>query len=256
MKKPASIFDIHVHLLGNAQLDAEFMAFAQHWDMPFATSCLGSEGSMLAYPTFEQCVAANDAVLEQMAQYPDFVYGFCYVSQQHESSAVEEVRRCLGKGMRGVKLWVAVKVDDPRTFPIAEAALEYNAPVLIHSYLRREEILPEESKPDHIVALARRYPDLPIIMAHMALRWQEGADAVAECPNIYVDTSGCDPELGSVEYVIDRLGVDRVLYGSDGPGRDVLCQIARVMAADISESDREKVLHLNAKRLLGLGGAK
>ncbi|MGI6294960.1 MAG: amidohydrolase family protein [Armatimonadota bacterium] len=252
MNHKRSIFDIHVHFLGNEAMDSEFLRFALDWGMPFATSCLGHQGSMIAYPTFEQCRLANDAVLRQMAQYPDMVYGFCYVSQEHEGRAVEEVRRCIGEGMRGVKLWVAVKVDDERTFPIAEEAIAADVPILIHSYLRLDEILPEESKPWHIAALARRYPELKIIMAHMALHWWDGVDMVADCPNIYVDTSGCDPELGSVEYAVAKLGPERVLYGSDGPGRDVLCQIGRVMAADIPEADKEKVLHLNAKRLLKL----
>ncbi len=250
-----SIFDIHIHLLGQPGPDAEFLEFAREWRMPFATSCLGPTGSMLAYPTFEQCVQANDMVLDQMRENRGLVYGFCYVRQDHEQQAVDEIRRCKAAGMVGVKLWVALKVNDPRTYPIAETAIELGMPVLIHSYLRWEEILKDESKPDEIAELAMRYPGLKIIMAHMALRWREGCDGVADCPNIYVDTSGMDPELGSVEYAVKRLGVERVLYGSDAPGRDVLCQIGRVMAADLSEADRALILKGNAERLLGIGGA-
>lgn len=255
LAKAASIFDIHVHLLGNPGMDAEFLAFAEQWRMPFAVSCLGPNGGMLAYPTFEECVRSNDMVLELMAQHPNLAYGFCYVSQAHERKAVEEIRRCVRDGgMRGIKLWVAVKCNDPRTFPIAEEAISLQVPILIHSYLRWEEILPEESKPEHIVSLARRYPEMKIIMAHMALRWREGIDAVKDCPNVSVDTSGCDPELGSVEYAVEKLGAERVLFGSDGPGRDVLCQIGRVVAADVSDDDRDAIFHLNAQRLLGIGG--
>ena len=47
-----------------------------------------------------------------------------------------------------------------------------------------------------------------------------------------------------------------MLYGSDAPGRDVLCQLGRVMAADISDDDRQKVLRLNAEKLLGLDGGE
>lgn len=253
--KLGSVFDIHVHLLGQPGLDAEYLEFARENQMRFATSCLGPTGSMLHYPTFEQCVQSNDMVLDKMRENPGLVYGFCYVSQAHEGRAVEEIRRCQAAGMVGVKLWVAVKANDPRTYPIAETALELGMPVLIHSYLRWEEILADESKPDEISELARRYPELQIIMAHMALRWREGCDGVADCPNIYVDTSGMDPELGSVEYAVEKLGVERVLYGSDAPGRDVLCQIGRVMAADVSEADRALILKGNAERLLGIGGA-
>ena len=89
-------------------------------------------------------------------------------------------------------------------------------------------------------------------MAHMALDWRYGVDCVADCPNVAVDTSGFDPETGSIEYAVAKLGADRVLYGSDSPGRDVLCQIGKVVAADIPERDRLQILHSNAERLLGL----
>jgi len=251
----ASIFDIHVHLLGQPEMDAEFAAFAREWRMPFAISCLGPDGGMLADPTLDQCRRANDMILRLMQTEPELAHGFCYVSQAHEHQAIEEIRRCVRDGgMRGIKLWVAVKCNDARTFPIAEEAASLGVPILQHSYLRWEEILPGESKPPEIAELAARFPDTKIIMAHMAFRWREGVDAVTDDPNILVDTSGMDPELGSVEYAVEKLGTDRVLFGSDAPGRDILCQIGRVMAADISDTDREKILHLNAQRLLGLSG--
>ncbi len=256
MERPA-IFDIHVHVLGQPVLDAEFMEFAREWRMPFAASCLGADGAMLTDPTFDQCRKANDLVLRLMQTEPGLAHGFCYVSQAHDRQAVEEIRRCVGAGMKGIKLWVAVKCNDERTFPIAKAAIDLGVPILIHSYLRWEETLPGESKPPEIAELAARYPALTIIMAHMAFRWKEGVDAVRDHPNIFVDTSGMDPELGSVEYAVRQLGVDRVLFGSDAPGRDVLCQIGRVMAADISPADRDTILHVNSEKLLGLtGGAR
>lgn len=252
--KPRAVFDFHIHLMGEKRIDAEFLAFARDWNMPFAVSCLGPEGHMIANPTINECRRCNDLVIDLMEKHPDLAYGFCYVSQEHEHLAVEEVRRCVRNGMVGIKLWVAAKCSDERTFPIAEEAIISNVPILQHSYLRWKEILPGESKPVDIVQLAKRYPKLNMIMAHMAFRWKEGVDTVKECPNIYVDTSGFDPELGSVEYAVENLGVDHVLYGSDAPGRDPVCQLGRVMAADISAGDREKILHINAKKLLGLAG--
>lgn len=107
-----SMFDIHVHLLGEPGLDGEFLAFAKQWQMPFAVSCLGPNNVMLTDPTFDECRQCNDMTLALMQRYPNLAYGFCYISQAHGQQAVEEIRRCVRGGMVGIKLWVAVKCSD------------------------------------------------------------------------------------------------------------------------------------------------
>ncbi|HEY3297212.1 MAG TPA: amidohydrolase family protein [Armatimonadota bacterium] len=248
--------DVHVHLLGDAALDAEFLAFAREWQMKFATSCLGPYGDMIPVPTYDECVKSNDLVLAQIEACPDLAYGFCYVNPQHGQQAINEIRRCVRDGgMRGIKLWIACKCSDSQVFPIAEEAISLGVPILQHSYIRLEEMFPGESVPADVAVLAERYPELRIIMAHMGLNWRVGVSAIRDYQNVFVDTCGFDPEIGSVEYAADALGEDRVLYGSDAPGRDILCQMGKVMAADISESCRRKILLGNAEKLLGIEGS-
>lgn len=253
LEMPDNMFDVHVHLLGSAAADGEFLQFARERGMRFAASCLGPDGMMLANPTPEQCRRANDMVIELVANNPGLAYGFCYANPLHGQSAVEEVRRCVAEhGMVGVKLWIACPCTDERVFPIAEAAIELGVPIMQHCYVRIENNLVGESTPADVAALARFYPELKLIMAHMALNWEFGVDSVADCPNVTVDTSGFDPEAGSIEYAVSRMGAGRVLYGSDAPGRDVLCQIGKVLAADISEHDRQLIFHGAADRILKL----
>lgn len=243
--------DIHVHLLDEPGLDAEFLRFAQQSNMPFAISCLGTNNNMLVDPTPEQCRAGNDLVIDLMHRVPTAI-GFCYLNPLHGPVAIEEMRRCVSEhGMSGIKLWIACRCSDLHVFPIVEEAIRLGVPVLQHSWFRQgDRPFPGESTPDDVAELARRYPDLKLIMAHMGFMWKCGVDVVADCPNVMVDTSGTDPERGMVEYAVERLGADRVLYGSDAPGRDVLCQIGKVMAARLSAEDLEKVLSRNARRIL------
>lgn len=249
------IIDIHVHLLGEPVLDGEFIKFAKDWQMQFATSCLGPDGDMIAEPTYAECVASNDLVLAQMAEYPELAFGMCYVNPRHGNQAIDEIRRCVRDGgMSGIKLWIACRCNEADVFPIAEEAISLGVPILQHSYIRLTDFIEGESQPDDIAFLANKYPQATIIMAHMALNWRIGVDAIKDCPNVVVDTCGFDPESGSIEYAINTLGIDRVLYGSDAPGRDILCQIGKVMAADICDADCMKILRGNAERLLSISG--
>jgi hypothetical protein len=187
-----------------------------------------------------------------MEKDPDLFYGFCFVNPLHGQKAVQEIRRCItDNGMYGIKLWLGCVCTDPRVSPIIEESISLGVPILQHSWIR-EEMLPGESSPYDIAELAARYPEMRMIMAHMGYRWRPGVDAIRECPNILTDCCGGDPEMGQTEYAVQMLGADRVLYGSDAAERDVLLQISKVTSADITSEDREKVLHLNAERLLGL----
>jgi len=71
--------------------------------------------------------------------------------------------------------------------------------------------------------------------------------------NVYLDTSGFDPEMGIVEMAVERLGAERVIYGSDAPGRSFAAQVAKVIYADISEADKRLILGENAAKILRLG---
>jgi predicted TIM-barrel fold metal-dependent hydrolase len=68
-----------------------------------------------------------------------------------------------------------------------------------------------------------------------------------------IDTSGGQPVAGLVEYAVDKIGAERILFGSDlygAVGRDPACQLGRILGADISEQAKKLITELNAKRIL------
>jgi len=91
-------------------------------------------------------------------------------------------------------------------------------------------------------------------MAHLSGCGWRGVADIAPFENILIDTCGSQPESGLVEYAVRELGAQRVLFGSDAPGRDFASQLGRVLAADISEHDRQAILGGNALKLLQLKG--
>ena len=57
---------------------------------------------------------------------------------------------------------------------------------------------------------------------------------------------------GTIEYFVDSLGDDRILYGSDVPLIDPRFGVGRIATANISTESKRKILGLNALKVLNL----
>ena len=171
------------------------------------------------------------------------------------SFLAEEMRRCIVEGgMKGIKLWCAVKATDSRVDPIMEGAQNLGIPVPHHAwYKNADEYTWKESTPAGIANLARRFPDVTIIMAHLGGARHRGLLDLVDVPNVLVDTAGSQPESGLVEYGVRQLGAHRVIYGSDWPIRDYAVQLGRVLGARLRPEEYQLILRDNALRVLGLG---
>lgn len=204
----------------------------------------------------------NEAVLKLVEAFSQEVIGFVGINGTDPDAPGTLERYVSEYGFRGAKLHQ--ERDLPLSgllacYPIYHKAAELGVPVLIHTWHQEEglgDILNEVYGvflPVGILAeLGRRHPETTFIFAHAGGIWEKAFQAVAPYANLNVDVCGFDPEIGIVEKAVRALGAERVLYGSDAPGRSYAAQLAKVKYADISDAERDLVLGGNAARLLGL----
>ncbi len=193
----------------------------------------------------------NDEVLAAIRRYPDRAFGFVYINPKHPRESLDEINRCIADGpMVGVKLWVAAHADLPALDPLVDRIAELNAVLFQHTWIKITGNLPGESTPMDLVALAKRHPTAKIICGHAGGDWEQGIRAVRAQPNISVDLGGGDPVAGITEMAVRELGSERVLYGSDAPGRSFASQLAKVHGADLPDDQKQLILAKNLKRLL------
>ena len=105
------------------------------------------------------------------------------------------------------------------------------------------------------IDLAERFTNVNWILAHAGnkeLGRIDAVEAAKACPNIFLETCTSYGDHGSIEFLVEGAGADRVLYGSDMPLMDARIQVGRIVTADISDNAKRQVLGLNAIRLLGL----
>jgi uncharacterized protein len=140
----------------------------------------------------------------------------CQVNPNFGDTAFEEIRRARREfDMRILKIMPSIyqiHLTGPLARRLMDTARELEMVVNIHSGS-------EISHPLAIGALARRYPDLPILMDHMGYReWTSDAiEAARDNPNLYLGTTIAAVEPITVERAVREIGPERVVFGSNWP---------------------------------------
>lgn len=117
---------------------------------------------------------------------------------------------------------------------------------------------------ENILPVIKKYRKIPVILTHMADGNIGDVLKIADMyENVYFDTSivitGYPPLLKVnepswpdnevVEYVIKKVGADRVVFGSDYPWGSPEHDLARFMEIKLSDSEKSKVLGENAVKI-------
>ncbi len=170
--------------------------------------------------------AANDEVANLVKKYPKKFWGVMTYNPHTgpdsagklydtENEFFQEVERCV-KQLKfvGFKLHPAQQSCAPNSkdaVKIFKAAKDFGVPVLIHT---GHHGIPF-TLPSLILPPAKQFPEVKIVMSHAGAHvlTMEAIVVARECPNVYLETSLC--LTTSIKKIIDELGVERVMFGSD-----------------------------------------
>jgi predicted TIM-barrel fold metal-dependent hydrolase len=200
----------------------------------------------------------NDAVAEAVALHPDRFVGAAFVTPHYPEEAVVELDRAFGElNMKFVKVYpdYAMKLpEDPSYGPILEWCSARELPVMLHSTFLFEP--PNADVYKRYTGLHKRYPGIKWVIAHAGWPNPPGGqaivDSVNDVPNMYLETCTSFSNAGTLEFIVDGVGADRILFGSDMTLMDARLQLGIIATADIPEEDKRKILGLNAINLLCL----
>lgn len=157
--------------------------------------------------------------------------------------------QCVGIKIHPEEHGYAIADHGRELFALADAC---RAVVLTHS----GEV---NSLPADFLPFADAFPRVRLILGHLGcghdgdLTHQVRAIARAAHGNLYVDTSSASSIIsGLLEWAVDQVGADRILFGTDSPLYSAATQRARVDQAEIPLADKRRILHDNAAKLLDL----
>ncbi|MCX7704881.1 MAG: amidohydrolase [bacterium] len=252
-----NVIDFHVHPVINKnplKTMKEIMMVARKFHI--SKLCLLGDVLRFGYnPDEKQVSTINNLTIKLVKNLPEFLVGFCFLNPENSHSFIqEEIERCIVKeNFKGIKLEAAVNATSKKLDFVMEIACRLNILVVHHSW--NTDIInnrKHQSDPEDIANLASRFPQVKIVMAHITAASQRGVVAIQPYKNVWVDTSGAQPVSGTIEYAVKHLGAERILYGSDVPGRDFSVQLAKIIDAQISEKEKRMILGENTRKLLGI----
>jgi aminocarboxymuconate-semialdehyde decarboxylase len=263
-------------------------------EMGVGVHCLSLTQPMLywASPDLSErlAVAYNDACAEVHEAYPERFLGLAILPMQEPELALKELERAKSlPGIRGVYMATRVldkELSDPSLFPVYEAIEDSGLTIFLHPikvvdpsrlkqfYLTNFIGNPTESAiaASHLIfgEVLDRFPKLTFCLPHaggtfpwLIGRITHGWVVRDECKHLknppveylrrfYYDTiTHAAPAL---EYLIDLVGPDRVVLGSDFCFDMSYERPVEIVTghAGLSEDDQALILGGNAKRLLGI----
>lgn len=104
---------------------------------------------------------------------------------------------------------------------------------------------------DIVRDVALRYPNAIFICGHSFHGdWRHGAEIAGECPNLYYELTAVMDDYGAIELLCEKVGSDRILFGTDLPWFDTHHGIGAVLSAEINDEDRHNIFHRGGEKLL------
>ncbi len=232
------LFDAHVHV--GTDIDGfvgpvdELLGIMGRYDVRHAFAfCLDEPDRV---PAFR---AANDRTLAAAEQSEGRLIPF--VRLDLGESPIEEARRCLDLGARGIKLHPRAQrflLNDDRLAPVFALAGERRVPILIHGGRGLPPIADELSR------LVDANPDAQLIIAHGGIADLAAlSEHFAGRKNVFFDTSVWSPV--DLLDVFHRFSPEQALYASDYPyGQQPTALLLAVKVARMAGLDDAQLLNV------------
>jgi len=191
----------------------------------------------------------NDMVQKVAAEYPGRIYGYVCPTPYYDYDLSEYFKP--GSGIIGIKIHALLQQSEIKNsgyYAAYELADKLSLPILFHAW--------EQSEAVQATEVAAKYKNAKIILGHSGMT-EIGAKmaAIEGCKkyeNIFIDTAISATYEGAIEWIVSKVGADRIVYGSDVPYFDCRQTFGKLGLSKISEKDKIKIYGENAKKILSL----
>lgn len=193
----------------------------------------------------------------------DRMAGIVRIDPSQVDATLDRMERWIANGpavgikYQGRSYQEPVNCAHPNNDPIIERAAELGAVVYIHTWLKTGGDpryvgggnFPGESSPMDVAELASRFPDVSMVCGHSGGTWEIAVRAIRPHENVLFEYAGTPPWSGMVDYGVEWLGADRLVWGGHVTSRSFSTELSKVFDADLTDDQRMKVFGENLRRI-------
>ena len=242
------VIDPHSHIVGDDKAVNDCVMFGSDYKpLSEKMTRLGIDTTITAPWIGVQYdgIKGNEEVLEAHNSMPERFLGYSCCNVNYP----EEIEQTIKYHEKYPDVFVGIKPYPPyQKFSLTdeicaswfEYADKHNLIALIHA-----------DSPEYAEAvdiLSDKYPNITFILAHSGASYaiaRKNSAVAKKHNNVVLDITYTSTARGMIEFLVNEVGADKVLFATDMPMRDPAPQLGWVCYADISVEDKKKILSEN-----------
>jgi predicted TIM-barrel fold metal-dependent hydrolase len=253
-KYDGPIIDAHIHPFSE-DFGENINRFNKDRDVDYFFNHLKSCGVNAAcgsviehgHATWETIVKCNQTALRLRDRYPNFYIPGIHIHGDFVEESCNEIEKMYKvEGVRYIGELIPYSMhngdyNSDSFIEICKVAEKLNMPVNIHANL------------EDTYKLVESCPNLPIVLAHP---WDGAASDeriayIAAHKNMYLDISGTGLfRYGMLKNAVEKIGANRILFGSDFPVCSIGMNVAGVLAEELTHEQFSAIFAENFSKLV------
>ncbi len=195
----------------------------------------------------------NEKVMEICKQFPDILRMYVAINPHYPEWIREDLEKFdswapYAVGLKVLADYHQVKVTDKAYEKALSFANERGLPILFHTWGGSSN----NGGPVMLEA-AQKYPNIKFFLGHSLYGDKEYSKRVVTetAGNVWLELTAIPGDRGHIERLVEDVGSERILYGTDMPWFDEYQAVGGVVSAKITEDDMRNILYRNVERILG-----
>lgn len=230
----------------------------------------GIDYTVLANFASPKIISDNNLWTLEIAAESKKVIPLIAIHPEMKGDKIKLLEEYIDKGAKGIKIHSSVlefDVQDKRLTDVFEFCNERKFPIVYHCGVVSNVKYNDYADLNNLLPIIDKYTNIPTLLTHMAEGKTYDIISLADkYEHIYFDTSICISGLLCIDRchdmywqndenvikIINKIGSNRILFGSDYPFGSPIHDVRRLLNLNISDNDKSKIVGLNAIKFFNI----